>query len=129
MSSVTTTHAPKGLEGVVATNSRICYIDGERGVLAYRGIDIHELADHSNFEETCYLLWFGKLPSRRELANFVTAWPRSASSMPPSSICCAMRPDTPFPWTCSARQFRRCRFTIQKKEATTAKPMWTRQFA
>ena len=67
MSSVTTTHASKGLEGVVATNSKICYIDGERGVLAYRGIDIHELADHSNFEETCYLLWFGKLPARQEL--------------------------------------------------------------
>ena len=61
MSSLTANHAPKGLEGVVATNSSICYIDGDQGVLAYRGIDIHELADHSNFEETCYLLWFGKL--------------------------------------------------------------------
>ena len=67
MSSVTTTHAPKGLEGVVATTSSICYIDGEQGVLAYRGIDIHDLADHSNFEETCYLLWFGRLPKRHEL--------------------------------------------------------------
>jgi citrate synthase len=67
MPSVSSTQPPKGLEGVVAANSKICYIDGERGVLAYRGIDIHELADHSNFEETCYLLWFGKLPSRREL--------------------------------------------------------------
>ena len=67
MSSVTTTHAPKGLEGVVATNSKICYIDGERGVLAYRGIDIHELADHSSFEEVCSLLWFGHLPNRAEL--------------------------------------------------------------
>jgi len=65
----TTTHAPKGLEGVVATTSGICFIDGERGVLAYRGIDIHELADHSTFEETCYLLWFGKLPTRRELGE------------------------------------------------------------
>ncbi len=62
-----TTHAPKGLEGVVATTSRICYIDGDRGVLAYFGIDIHQLADHSNFEETCYLLWFGKLPTAAEL--------------------------------------------------------------
>jgi citrate synthase len=60
-------HAPKGLEGVVATTTGICYIDGERGVLAYRGIDIHELADHSTFEETCYLLWNGKLPARNEL--------------------------------------------------------------
>ncbi len=69
MLSVTTTHAPKGLEGIVATTSKICYIDGDAGVLAYRGIDIHELADHSNFEETCYLLWFGKLPTRKELAD------------------------------------------------------------
>lgn len=67
MSSVT--HAPKGLEGVVATTSSICYIDGDAGVLAYRGIDIHELADNSTFEETCYLLWFGHLPSRSELQD------------------------------------------------------------
>jgi citrate synthase len=67
MSSVTTAHPPKGLEGVVATTSGICYIDGEQGVLAYRGIDIHELADHSTFEETCYLLWSGRLPTRNEL--------------------------------------------------------------
>src|SRR5579871_4213134 len=67
MSSLTATHNPKGLEGVVATNSSICYIDGDAGVLAYRGIDIHELADNSSFEETCYLLWFGRLPSRAEL--------------------------------------------------------------
>src|SRR5438270_13726362 len=69
MSGITTTHAPKGLEGVVATTSSICYIDGDAGVLAYRGIDIHELADNSTFEETCYLLWFGHLPSRSELQD------------------------------------------------------------
>jgi citrate synthase len=69
MASPTTTHSPKGLEGVVATTSRICFIDGDRGVLAYRGIDIHELAHQSNFEETCFLLWFGKLPTRRELGE------------------------------------------------------------
>ena len=64
-----TMHAPKGLEGVVATTSSICYIDGEQGVLAYRGIDIHELAENSTFEETCHLLWFGRLPSRDELRD------------------------------------------------------------
>jgi citrate synthase len=69
MSSVTSTPPTKGMEGIVATNSSICYIDGDRGVLAYRGIDIHELADHSNFEETCYLLWFGRLPNREELKD------------------------------------------------------------
>jgi len=67
MPSVISTPATKGLEGIVATTSKICYIDGDRGVLAYRGIDVHELAEHSNFEETCYLLWFGRLPNRSEL--------------------------------------------------------------
>ncbi len=61
------TNAPKGLEGIVATTSKICYIDGDEGVLAYRGIDIHELADNSTFEETCYLLWNGTLPTRSDL--------------------------------------------------------------
>jgi citrate synthase len=65
---MSTTSVPtKGLEGVVAATSGICWIDGEKGVLAYRGIDIHELADHSTFEETCYLLWHGTLPTRAEL--------------------------------------------------------------
>ena len=45
--------APKGLEGIVATSSSICWIDGDAGVLSYRGIDIHELAqEQSTFEET-----------------------------------------------------------------------------
>ncbi len=66
----TSTVTPKGLEGVVAAVSSICFIDGDRGILAYRGIDIHELADNSTFEETCYLLWFGKLPTRAELKDF-----------------------------------------------------------
>ena len=62
--------AAKGLEGIVAANSGICWIDGDAGVLAYRGIDIHELAEHSNFEETTYLLWHGKLPTQAELKEF-----------------------------------------------------------
>ena len=60
----------KGLAGVVAANSGICWIDGDAGVLAYRGIDIHELAEKSTFEESSYLLWFGKLPRRAELDEF-----------------------------------------------------------
>ena len=66
---LTMTHAPKGLEGVVATTSKICYIDGDNGVLAYSGIDIHELAEKSNFEETCFLLWHGRLPNPQELKD------------------------------------------------------------
>ena len=67
---MSTTGAGKGLEGVVAANSGICWIDGDAGVLAYRGIDIHELAVHSNFEETTYLLWNGILPNQLELREF-----------------------------------------------------------
>jgi citrate synthase len=69
MSSLSTAQPPKGLEGVVATTSSICFIDGDQGVLAYRGINVRELAEHSTFEETCYLLWFGKLPTRDELKS------------------------------------------------------------
>src|SRR5579862_166968 len=69
MSSLTTSQPTKGLAGVTACSSSICYIDGDQGVLAYRGIDIHELAEHSTFEEVCYLLWFGKLPKRDELTD------------------------------------------------------------
>src|SRR5205085_5827509 len=68
--STTTTLPTKGLDGVVATNSSICFIDGDRGILAYRGYDIHDLAEHSTFEETCYLLWNGRLPKRDELTVF-----------------------------------------------------------
>ena len=60
----------KGLEGIVAANSGICWIDGEAGVLAYRGIDIHELAENSTFEETTYLLWNGMLPNQFALREF-----------------------------------------------------------
>ena len=62
--------AGKGLEGVVAANSGICWIDGEAGILSYRGIDIHELAEHSTFEETTYLLWNGMLPNELALREF-----------------------------------------------------------
>ncbi len=67
---MSTAVAGKGLEGIVAANSSICWIDGEAGVLAYRGIDIHDLAQHSSFEETTYLLWHGKLPTEAELQKF-----------------------------------------------------------
>ena len=64
-----------GLEDVVAGTSAICYIDGDRGVLAYQGYDIHELADAErgvSFEECCHLLWHGRLPARAELGDLQT---------------------------------------------------------
>jgi citrate synthase len=60
----------KGLEGIVAANSGICWIDGEAGILSYRGIDIHDLAEFSTFEETTYLLWNGVLPNELALREF-----------------------------------------------------------
>ena len=69
---MSTVVAGKGLEGIVAANSGICWIDGEAGVLAYRGIDIHELAEKSTFEETTYLLWNGRLPNQLALREFTS---------------------------------------------------------
>src|SRR2546423_15506177 len=59
--------SPAGLEGVVAAESSIGDVDGIRGVLIYQGLNIHDLAEHSTFEETIYLLWHGRLPRRDEL--------------------------------------------------------------
>src|SRR5688500_15603295 len=58
-----------GLEDVVATSSAICYLDGERGVLAYCGHDIHDLAQRVTFDDVCYRLWHRRLPSRAELGD------------------------------------------------------------
>jgi len=67
---MTTDVKPKsGLEDTVATSSEICYLDGDRGVLAYCGYDIHDLARHATFEEVCFLLWHRRLPTRAELGD------------------------------------------------------------
>jgi len=60
----------KGLEGVVAAESEICRIDGEQGKLYYLGYSIEDLAHHSDFEETTYLLLYGRLPNREEKESF-----------------------------------------------------------
>ncbi len=57
----------KGLEGVVAEATRLSDVQGQVGRLLYRGYDINDLAAHSTFEETVYLLWFGSLPTRSQL--------------------------------------------------------------
>ena len=56
-----------GLEGIVAAESSICFIDGNEGILSYQGFNIHTLADHATFEEVVYLLWHGRLPKQSEL--------------------------------------------------------------
>jgi len=59
----------KGLDGIVAAQTNLSSVDGQRGVLTYRGINIHELAEHARYEEVVHLLWYGKLPTRQELAD------------------------------------------------------------
>jgi len=61
-----------GLEGVVATSSSICYIDGDKGILSYCGFNINELASHASFEEVIFLLWNGRLPTQSELTALKT---------------------------------------------------------
>jgi citrate synthase len=79
MSSTTVTSTGAGLEGVVAGESEICYIDGYAGVLSYRGYNIHTLAQNATFEEVIWLLWKGNLPKQAELdqlkADLYAAYP------------------------------------------------------
>ncbi len=102
MTNMDTAEKPKaGLEDTVATSSAICYLDGERGVLAYCGYDIHDLARYAAFEEVCYLLWHRRLPTRAELgdlqAQLVAARPlpepvlRLMRTLPPGDGMDALR--------------------------------------
>jgi len=63
----------RGLEGVVAAETKLCDLDGAHGRLAYRGYDIDDLARHATFEEVCHLLWYGELPSKAQIDRFTVA--------------------------------------------------------
>jgi len=73
----------RGLKGVYFDRSRVCFIEGRRGELLYRGYSIHDLAERSTFEETCYLLLNGELPERAQLEAF-EAELKSARMLPPA---------------------------------------------
>lgn len=60
----------RGLDGVYIDTSAVCFIDGAKGQLVYRGYDINELADKASYEEVVYLLWHGSLPNREQLETF-----------------------------------------------------------
>jgi 2-methylcitrate synthase len=81
--------AKAGLEDIVATSSAICYLDGERGVLAYCGYDIHDLARRASFEEVCFLLWHLRLPGRGELGDLQSQL--AASRVLPEPVIRLMR--------------------------------------
>ena len=73
----------RGLKGVYFDRSRVCDIDGKAGELRYRGYSIHDLAERSTFEETCYLLLHGELPTAAELARFAAEL-AAARVLPPA---------------------------------------------
>ena len=60
----------RGLQGVYLDRTQTTFIDGKIGVLEYSGYNIHDLAEHSNFEETSYLLMYGELPNKKQLEVF-----------------------------------------------------------
>ena len=62
-----------GLEGIIAAESSICFIDGQAGILSYQGFNIHTLAENATFEEVIYLLWNGRLPNQAELDELKAA--------------------------------------------------------
>ncbi len=74
----------RGLKGVYFDRSRVCFIDGRAGELLYRGYSIHDLAERSTFEETCYLLLHGELPTSAQLAHF-DAQLKAARTLPPAA--------------------------------------------
>ncbi len=74
-----------GLENVIALESEICFIDGQKGILIYRGYEIQDLAANTSFEEVAHLLWYGKLPNRRELDTLLEQL-RSERSLPEEVI-------------------------------------------
>src|ERR1700730_6311066 len=83
-----------GLEDVVVSPSEICFIDGRKGRLIYRGYDVDDLVAHSTFEEVTFLLWQGRLPSRKELDVHMKALAATANrKLPPKLI--AMLKDLP----------------------------------
>ena len=73
----------RGLKGIYLERSGVSHIDGAKGELSYRGYSIHDLATRSTFEEVCYLLIFGELPTAIELAAF-DARLKAARSLPPA---------------------------------------------
>jgi len=86
-----------GLEDIVAAHSNICDLDGKLGKLSYFGIDIHDLARHSSFEETAYLLWHGVLPTKAQLED-VSAQLRANRALPgPVSELMRLLPTTSTP--------------------------------
>ncbi len=80
-----------GLEDVIVSPSDICFIDGHKGRLLYRGFDVDDLVAHSTFEEVVYLLWQGRLPSRKELDVHAKALASTANRKLPPKVLAMLK--------------------------------------
>ncbi len=88
---------PKGLEGIILCDSAVSFVDGTAGKLYYRDIPIQDLAEHSSFEETSFLLLFGHLPKKNELEEFDKKL-KSFRALPPEVLECIKKfPKTAHP--------------------------------
>jgi citrate synthase len=121
----------EGLEDVVATTSSITLIDGTKGRLLYRGYDINDLVQYSSYEETAFLLWNGRLPTKDELENFSLALATKRSL--PSGVVRIIESFPPDTNTMDALRggvaclgiFDDRTFTIQEKAASISSKMGT----
>ena len=119
MSSPVEPRIYRGLKDVYFERSPCTLIDGKAGELRYRGYPIHDLAQHSTFEETAYLLLHGELPKSAELQLFETQLKERASCLnrfSRSSKQCKMRTQ----WRCCEPQFRRWLRSIRKPQTILA---------
>jgi citrate synthase len=94
MESLPTPQVARGLEGIVAAATNIAEVDGQRGKLTLRGYDISELSGNVEFEEVCYLLWYGKLPTRAEFDALKSEM--SAARQLPEPVLTALRALAPY---------------------------------
>ena len=75
-----------GLQDVIAGESSICFIDGNKGILSYRGLNIHTLAPNASFEEVAHLLWFGRLPKKQEFEALKQKLAEARGTLPPEVV-------------------------------------------
>jgi citrate synthase len=91
MSDAAANPTKAGLEDVVVSPSEVCFIDGHKGRLVYRGFDVEDLVAQSTFEEVTYLLWYGRLPTRKELDAHVKALSSTANRKLPPKLLAMLR--------------------------------------
>ena len=117
-----TTTFRSGLEGVVAAQTRLSHVDGQKGQLIVGGYPIEDLAPNATFEEAVYLLWHDRLPNAPNCRPGAQSWQPGVHCRRPPSTCCAPLPPKAAPqWTFCAWQQGRwtwsCRRNAERRRA------------